>query len=968
MVAGSIEVLTHHVTRGAIEPLGVHWAGCPDGPPDAQCADLMVPLDHAKPGGPHISIAVARLPASGRKIGSLVMNPGGPGGSGVEFLMGWANRFPRELRERFDLVSFDPRGVGSSQPSVDCGTDAEDDADRADIDTDFSAAGVARTDNEIEAYAQRCVDAMGEEFLANVGTESVAKDMDLLREALGDDQLTYIGFSYGTYLGEKYAELFPQRVRAMVLDGVVDPQVDPMQSILASGEAFQHAFDDYAAECARAPDCPLGTDPTKAIEKFRALVDPLPAHPGPTDDPRGLGYNDAMTGVYAALFGPDYWDYLTKGLAALRDHKPADELLLLADGFFGRDDAGHYDNNADAFNAVMCADLPYPTDEAAWVALDRTWRQEVPFDSFGEFTGHAPRTARSAGSPLACGVWPIAADDVPRPVSASGVPPTLVVSTTGDPATPYLDGVRVADQMHARLLTVHGTKHTASFEGNKCVDGIVTAYLTDLTLPAPGARCGFPDKTDLPKAEPVQWGPCVGSPEAPVAPAAQCGNVSVPMDYSEPDAARATIAVARLPATGEKIGSLLMNFGGPGYSGVDALMDFADYFPARLRERFDLVGFDPRGIGQSRPAVECNSDAEDDADRADPDVDNSQAGVAETERERRDYMRRCVDKTGVKFLANVGTKSVAKDMDQLRDALGDDKLTYIGFSYGTQLGSEYAQLFPDRVRAMVLDGAVDPTVPALQAELNQAAAFQKAYDVYAADCAKDPNCPLGTDPGKAVEKLHDLVNPLVEHPAPTKDPRGLSYNDAVTAVDSALYGPWYWDQLTAGLTALRDGKPADDLLALADEQYVRDSQGHYDNVMDDFNAVVCADNKYPTDESAWVEFDKQYRAAWPYHVYGEFSGHAPRGVCAFWPFPADVPHPVSAPGLPRVLVISTTGDPATPYLDGVHLAEQMHAALLTVEGTQHTAAFYQIPCVDDIVADYLVDRALPTSEMRCSAR
>jgi pimeloyl-ACP methyl ester carboxylesterase len=173
--------------------------------------------------------------------------------------------------------------------------------------------------------------------------------------------------------------------------------------------------------------------------------------------------------------------------------------------------------------------------------------------------------------------------------------------------------------------------------------------------------------------------------------------------------------VARLPATAEKIGSLLLNFGGPGLSAADTMMDWIDYYPAELREHFDLVGFDPRGVGQSRPAVECNSDAENDMDRAEPGtaitgitsaVDDTASGVGDEDKETEAYVRRCAEKTDAEIIANLGTASVAKDMDRIRQAVGDDKLNYVGFSYGTLLGAQYAELFPDRVRAMVLDGAV----------------------------------------------------------------------------------------------------------------------------------------------------------------------------------------------------------------------------------------------------------------------
>ena len=465
---------------------------------------------------------------------------------------------------------------------------------------------------------------------------------------------------------------------------------------------------------------------------------------------------------------------------------------------------------------------------------------------------------------------------------------------------------------------------------------------------------------------PIEWGPCQIQSDGDIPRGAECAELAVPADYGNPGSGVATIALIRFRATGDKIGSLVMNPGGPGGSGVLAATWMLRDVPKSLRERFDFVGFDPRGVGMSRPAVWCNSDAENDKERTDPQVDYSPAGVARIEQDTKEFIQRCIDKTGKDFLANVGTASAVKDMDALRAALGDDKLTYIGFSYGTQLGSEYAEAFPQKVRAMVLDGAVDPTVEPMDSMLLQSEAFQKAFDDFADDCAKSPDCPLGTDPAKAVDELHSLVDPLVEKPARTDDPRGLSYSDALTAVTSALYSPGLWDKLTDGLTALRHGDPADDLLELADSYMGRDPNGHYDNSSDAFNAISCVDNPFPTDPPPWVTFDKQRRGVSPWDSYGEFTGDAPRGVCAFWPVPTTGrPHSVSAPSLPKVLVISTTHDPATPYEDGVHLAEQLHAALLTVEGTQHTAAFYGDDCVDDIVTRYLVDLTLPPSDARC---
>src|SRR6201991_3170758 len=245
----------------------------------------------------------------------------------------------------------------------------------------------------------------------------------------------------------------------------------------------------------------------------------------------------------------------------------------------------------------------------------------------------------------------------------------------------------------------------------------------------------------------------------------------------------------RFKATGQKIGSLVVNPGGPGESGVEAAASMAPTLPPSVREQFDLVGFDPRGVPNSTPAVWCNSDADNDRLRADPTVEYTQEGVDHIEKENKEFVQRCVDKVGDEFLANSGTVNVAKDLEAIRAGLGDEKLTYLGYSYGTFIGSAYAEAYPDKVRAMILDGAVDPNADKVQANVDQAAGFQKAFEGYATDCAKKPTCPLGTDPAKAVDVYHQLVDPLVASPAPTSDPRGLSYGDAITGTSMALYSP-----------------------------------------------------------------------------------------------------------------------------------------------------------------------------------
>jgi pimeloyl-ACP methyl ester carboxylesterase len=474
--------------------------------------------------------------------------------------------------------------------------------------------------------------------------------------------------------------------------------------------------------------------------------------------------------------------------------------------------------------------------------------------------------------------------------------------------------------------------------------------------------------------QPVEWGLCrvSGGTSVKLPAGAQCGKVAVPVDYDHLDGSATALMMIRFPATGAKIGSLIINPGGPGESGTDAAVNIVQALPPRVRERFDLVGFDPRGVASSRPAIWCNSDAENDKLRTEPDVDYTPGGVAHIEDQTKAYVARCVKKTGKKFLANVGTVNVARDLDTIRAALGDDKLTYLGYSYGTRIGSAYAEAYPKNVRAMILDGAVDPNVSPIEADLRQAKGFQDAFNDYAADCAKAPTCPLGTDPAKSVDVYHSLVNPLVDpahpnigRPAHTKDPRGLSYPDAIVGTIMALYSPTLWHYLTDGLTELHHDR-GDTLLALADMYWQRDSHGHYTNATDARTAINCVDQPPVKDRAKIIDEDRRSREIAPFMSYGKFTGDAPLGTCAFWPVPpTSEPHVISAPGLAPTLVVSTTQDPATPYKAGVDLAKQLGGALLTFDGTQHTIVFQGNSCIDDYATAYLIDGTVPPPGAKC---
>lgn len=466
------------------------WAPCDDAPlsaADLECATLTVPLDHDEPDGDQIELAVNRLPATGDpddRIGSLVFNPGGPGGSGVEFLAQAAFVMPDELADRFDLVGFDPRGVGAST-AIDCDVDYDDDVTLID---EGDRSGWDELADEAESAAEDCT-AESRALEPYVGTNNAARDLDLLREALGDDQLSYVGFSYGTRLGATYAELFPDRVRALVLDGAVKPTDDEAELAREQGIGFDRALANWSAACDEDEDCALSDFPASfdAIEQLRQTV--AEDGPLPTDDPdRVLTAGEADLAMIASLYSTQLWPLLAQGLA---DANEGDGTLLqaLADSYVGRELDGSYSNLGVANLAINCADAPDrpDRDEVYDAAVDNAARSRY-FDDFLRANTGCIGTAEPI-DPIRIG-------------PASGAAPILVIGTTGDPATPYEWAVELADLLESGVLfTVEAEGHTAFLDA-QCVTPVVVAYLVDLELPDGDARCADPpdDVDEFPPA------------------------------------------------------------------------------------------------------------------------------------------------------------------------------------------------------------------------------------------------------------------------------------------------------------------------------------------------------------------------------------------------------------------------------------------------------------------------------------
>ena len=467
--------------EGGTPNASLEWATCADEAAkmaELECATLEVPLDHSDPDGETIELALARSASTSSaedRIGSLVLNPGGPGGSGVEFLASAAAQFPAALSERFDLVSFDPRGVGASTPVRCIDDETKDEQLRGDLSPD-TPEELERAVDDQEEFLDGCEELSGD-LIEHMSTADVATDMDLLRAALGDEQLTYLGFSYGTAIGAVYATLFPDNVRALVLDGSVSPTATEEEQLLAQALGFERALGNFVEGCNADPGCAIGPDAAAAVAEARAELEAQPIEVATESGPRELGRDLFDLGVATALYDATLWGTLASSIANLDDGGGA-TLLSLVDRQIGRNPDGTYDNSSDAQTMVSCADLAQrPSVEEATAAAERIIAAAPTFGSITAF------------GMLGCLDWPTAAQPLPR-LTGAGSPTLLVIGTVGDPATPYEWSQQMAEALEsAVLLTYEGDGHTAFLSGGECIDDAVAAYLVDLVVPDEGTRC-----------------------------------------------------------------------------------------------------------------------------------------------------------------------------------------------------------------------------------------------------------------------------------------------------------------------------------------------------------------------------------------------------------------------------------------------------------------------------------------------
>ncbi|MGW6454584.1 alpha/beta hydrolase [Streptomyces sp. NPDC055078] len=494
--AGTVTGTDPAARTGALATQKLDWRTCPapseaegggpapsplPGGPAWECSFMDVPLDYAEPGGETIELALIRARATERKkrIGSLLFNFGGPGGSGVATLPAAATDYAT-LRTRYDLVSFDPRGVGRSVP-VECEDNKRLDAYYAqDATPDDEAEEKTFTDG-LKSYADACEKNSGDE-LPHVGTTNAARDMELMRQVLGDDKLHYFGISYGTELGGVYAHLYPEKVGRAVFDAVVDPTKNSLQSSLGQAKGFQLALTNFARDCVeRGDECLLpGTTVAQIQDGIVQLLQRLDRTPIPGSGDRELTQTQATNGIAQALYSPEYWELLEQGLDEA-DGGDGALLLALSDAMNGRSDNGHYSNIGAANAAVNCVDSKDRYSLAQTRARLPEFRAVSPV--FGDYLGWGL---------MGCTEWPVPGAWSHPDVSAPGAPPILVIGNTGDPATPYEGARAMAGALGEGVgveLTYNGEGHGAYNNSSTCVKRAVDGYLLEGRVPAGGTVC-----------------------------------------------------------------------------------------------------------------------------------------------------------------------------------------------------------------------------------------------------------------------------------------------------------------------------------------------------------------------------------------------------------------------------------------------------------------------------------------------
>jgi pimeloyl-ACP methyl ester carboxylesterase len=450
------------------------WSSCGDG---FECAKVTAPIDWNRPAAGTFKLAVVRAKASGKRLGSLLINPGGPGVGGAGWVKQAAGSFDDALRSAYDLVGWDPRGTGDSSP-VTCLSDRQLDAYYATDATPDDAGEVQTLLREQRLFADACKANTGA-ILGHVDTLSTVHDMDLIRAVLGDKVLSYYGASYGTYLGAWYAQEFPWRVGRLVLDGAVDPSLTSAQYAAGQSLGFSRAVRAYVQDCLAHDGCPLTGTVDDGMTQISALLQEADAAPLPTSSGRTLNQTLMATGLARGMYEQSAWPTVTRAITqAMRGDGTT--LLAMSDNYLERDRNGHYAQDMTSYSPIYCLD--HPETRTVPQIGDQAVHLEKQYPPLGDFIGWGQTS---------CQVWPLPGVTPTQRLTAAGAQPILVVGTTDDPATPYEWAKSLASQLSSgRLLTRQGQGHAAYRQGNECIDAAIDRYLVQGKVPKQGTACG----------------------------------------------------------------------------------------------------------------------------------------------------------------------------------------------------------------------------------------------------------------------------------------------------------------------------------------------------------------------------------------------------------------------------------------------------------------------------------------------
>ncbi len=454
---------------------------------------------------------------------------------------------------------------------------------------------------------------------------------------------------------------------------------------------------------------------------------------------------------------------------------------------------------------------------------------------------------------------------------------------------------------------------------------------------------------------PIEWKACEGSTSTEV----ECGNIEVPFDYSDPDQGSFVLYVKKHNAASpaDRIGSMMVNPGGPGFGGSSLADDAEYYFSQDLIDRFDIIAWDPRGTGESTPAVDC-VDTFDEYFGLDspPDTPEEKQALIDASQAFND---KCAENSGT-ILPYISTRASAQDINSLRLALGEEKVSFFGFSYGSELGTTWATMFPETVRAIVVDGAVDPNASSIQEGMNQAKGFEGQLATFLKQCSERTTCEFHNN-GDAEAAFDKLVLDIDAKPLEvSKDRTPVTQGVLFTAVAQAMYSDYYWPQLSEALSAAQnsDGKG---ILQLYDDYYQRKADGTYGNELEAFLAISCLDDPGATSTKEVDSHIEDFIAAAP-RLGGNFAyGYS----CALWPVKQAAKVSITGKGAGPIVVVGTTGDPATPLESTRKMAQGLEQGILiVVDANQHTG-YGANNCVVKAVDDYLIKLTVPAKDLTC---